>query len=115
MYPLYSFFVRAKAQEKKKERSIKVKKFLALVLSLMMCLSLFAACGKSGDNATDTQGSENNTQGETTGTETAEQHFRTFISAEPSTLDVSRRSDTYSSSILVNTVESLVRCELRDG
>ena len=115
MYPLYSFFVRAKAQEKKKERSIKVKKFLALVLSLMMCLSLFAACGKSDDNATDTQGSENNTQGETTGTETAEQHFRTFISAEPSTLDVSRRSDTYSSSILVNTVESLVRCELRDG
>ena len=41
-----------------------------------------------------------------------EQVYVTYIGADPSSLDVSRRSDSYSSSILINTVESLVRTEL---
>lgn len=95
-------------EKKKKERSIKVKKFLALVLSLALCLSVFAACGNN--DSTDNNGSQGENGNNVSNT--AEQVFNTYITAEPSTLDVSRRSDTYSSSILTNTTESLVRTEL---
>ncbi|MEA4920813.1 MAG: peptide ABC transporter substrate-binding protein [Clostridiaceae bacterium] len=82
-----------------------MKKFLALVLSLVLCMSMFAACGSNDANQGGTNGGKN----------TAAQEFRTYLAAEPSTLDISRRSDTYSSNILANTVEGLVRNEDHDG
>jgi len=45
----------------------------------------------------------------------AEQYISTYLSADPTTLDPSLRSDAYSSTILVNTLECLVRLEERDG
>jgi len=89
-----------------------MKKFLALVLSLALCFSLFAACGDKEEPGTNNEG-QNNEQN--SGDNTAEQHLRTWVGAEPSTLDVSRRSDSYSSSIILNTVDSLVRTEMIDG
>ena len=84
-----------------------MKKFLALLLSMLLCLSLFAACGnkeeKPADDAQANEPADNNNEAEA-----GEKHFRTYLTAEPSTLDVSRRSDSYSSSIHINTVESLV-------
>jgi len=86
-----------------------VKKFLALLLSMLLCLSLFAACGDKEEEPADDQ-NQNDVADDTNNNEeeAGEKHFRTYLTAEPSTLDVSRRSDSYSSSILINTVESLV-------
>ena len=113
-----------------------MKKVLALILALALCLSL-AACSSSTDTTT-AAGTEAATEADKTEAATeaktdaateaateapteeateapepaAEQVFTTYIGAEPSSLDVSRRSDSYSSTILINTMESLVRCEL---
>jgi oligopeptide transport system substrate-binding protein len=44
-----------------------------------------------------------------------DQYIDTYLVADPSTLDISLRSDSYSNSILINTMEGLVRMEERDG
>lgn len=44
-----------------------------------------------------------------------EQYINTYMVSNPTTLDLSRRSDTYSSTIMINTMEALVRMEERDG
>ncbi len=44
-----------------------------------------------------------------------EQYINTYLVANPSTLDPSLRSDAYSSTILINTMEGLIRMEERDG
>ena len=101
-----------------------MKKVLSLLLVVVLCMSLFAACS-NGDTTTD----ENNTTNEGTtneGTTTpdegttepsgdgetalaADQTYVTYIGAEPMTLDLQLRSDTYSSTILMNTLEGLTR------
>ena len=45
----------------------------------------------------------------------AEQYINTYMVANPSSLDISLRSDTYSNSVIINTMEGLVRMEERDG
>ena len=101
-----------------------MKKVLSLLLVVVLCMSLFAACS-NGDTTTD----ENNTTNEGTtneGTTTpdegttepsgdgetalaADQTYVTYIGSEPMTLDLQLRSDTYSSTILSNTLEGLTR------
>jgi oligopeptide transport system substrate-binding protein len=44
-----------------------------------------------------------------------EQYINSYLVANPSTLDISLRSDTYSSTIMINTMEGLIRMEERDG
>lgn len=79
-----------------KEELIMFKKIMAILLAGMMALSL-AACG--GDQ----------------GSGTSESAVNTFIDAEPTTLDPSLRSDSYSSEILTSVMEGLIRIEQRDG
>ena len=76
------------------------KRVVALLLAAVMTLSL-AACGGSGDSTTES-GSE-------------EQYVNTYLSADPTTLDPSLRSDTYSGEILINCMEGLIRVGQRDG
>lgn len=81
---------------------MKAKRFLSFVLAAAMLLSM-AACSKGTDPAPTTDGKTE------PGATKEPQVFNTFISAEPSTLDVSRRMDTYSSYIMIDTMEGLVR------
>ena len=74
-----------------------MKRYLALFLALVMCFSL-AACSGGGESITDDPSAPGGSGGEKEG---SEQSYNTFISAEPSTLDISRRMDSYSSSIMI--------------
>lgn len=94
---------------------MKKKRFLALLMAAAMCLSL-AACSKDDESNTpkdddnspsDSQDKDNNV--EPTSGPDADQYFNTYMGAEPSTLDISRRMDAYSSYIMMNTMEGLVR------
>lgn len=87
---------------------MKGKKIVALLLAMTMGASL-AACGGGGDS----KGGDS-AKGEEGGKD-AEQYINTYLASEPTTLDVSRRSDSYSSDILMNCLEGLIRIEQRDG
>ena len=76
------------------------RRIIALLLTAVMSFSL-AACSGSKEKATE-GGSE-------------EQYVNTYLAADPTTLDPSLRSDNYSSDILMNCMESLIRVGQRDG
>ena len=76
------------------------RRIIALLLTAVMSFSL-AACSGSKEKATE-GGAE-------------EQYVNTYLAADPTTLDPSLRSDTYSSDILMNSMESLIRVGQRDG
>lgn len=78
-----------------------LKKVLAILVATTMTFTMMA-CGKSDD-----QGSAS---GEAEG-----QYLNTYLDAEPTTLDPSLRSDTYSSDILINTLDGLIRLEQENG
>ena len=82
---------------------MKSKRVIALLTAAVMTLSL-AACGGSSDGKSSNGGSGSD-----------EQVINTYLDAEPTTLDPSRRSDSYSSDILMNVMEGLIRVEERDG
>lgn len=73
------------------------KRIVALLMAAVMTMSL-AACG-GGDKQ---EGS-------------SEQYVNTYLAADPSTLDPSLRSDTYSSDILISCMDGLIRVGQRDG
>lgn len=80
-----------------------MKRFLAMMLVLAMSFSL-VGCGKEPTAEDPTKPTES------TGEKlAAKQEFNTYIGSEPMTLDLSKRSDTYSSTVLLNTLESLTR------
>jgi ABC-type oligopeptide transport system substrate-binding subunit len=80
-----------------------MKKFMALLLASALCLSC-ATCTVAGAPAS-----------EETRQKDADQYINSYLVSEPQTLDVSLRSDTYSYTIMVNTMEGLVRLEEKDG
>lgn len=100
-----------------------MKKSLALLISMTLGLSMLAGCGsKDAGNSQPTTAAQGGStaaggqQSQATGTVNPEdQHFRTYLSADPTTLDISLRSDTYSSSIMTNNMEGLVRLEDQNG
>ncbi len=93
-----------------------MKKLLALILVFTMCLSI-VACNNT-DKPSD-QGNQNekpNDDNKTpSGEPDAEQYYNTYLAADPTSLDISLRSDTYSSTIITNVMEGLVRREDRNG
>ena len=74
------------------------KRFIALMMACAMMMSL-TACGGGDDPSSESE----------------EQYVNTYMDAEPTTLDPSLRSDMYSSEILMNVMEGLIRVEERDG
>lgn len=92
-----------------------MKKLMALLLAAALCLS-FAACGGT-NNAPSTTAAAGTTGGATTSAapaqpqKDADQYINSYLTSEPQTLDISLRSDTYSYSIMINTMEGLVRLE----
>ncbi len=82
-------------------RKSSVRRLLVMLITVVMTLSLVTGC--TGDNKPGSAELD------------AEQYINSYLVAEPTTLDPSLRSDTYSSSILINTLEGLIRMEERDG
>ena len=101
-----------------------MKKLTALFLVLALCFSL-VGCGGASAPATeepsaapaaDTAQAEATQPPEATGPVLdADQYFNTYLSNEPTTLDISLRADAYSSTIMVNTMEGLIRNGEKDG
>ena len=77
-----------------------MKKALSILLVLVMMLTL-VACG----------GSETSSQGG----ESAGMYYNTYMSADPTSMDISRISDSYSSGIVNNVMESIVRMGEENG
>ncbi len=94
----------------------KRKQWLSLLLVLVMVMSL-VACGGNTEEGGEDQNTENNGQ-ETTaepGEPDVEQVFTDYLSSDPTSLDISLRSDSYSSTIMINTMEGLIRLEDQNG
>ena len=93
-----------------------MKRTLALVLAMIMMLGMFAGCSKTETETTTTAAAEGETTTAAEGEELdAEQYYNTYIGAEPTTLDISRSSDTYGGSILTAISEPLTRLADVDG
>ena len=93
-----------------------MKRTLALVLAMLMMLSMFAGCSKTETETTAGTSAEGETTTAAEGEELdAEQYYNTYIGAEPTTLDISRSSDTYGGTILTAISEPLTRLADVDG
>ncbi len=93
-----------------------MKKIMAIVLALTMFLSIVACSNtnKPVDSGNETPNGENN-NGTQSGEMDKEQYLNTYLASDPTTLDVSLRSDSYSSTIITNVMEGLIRLEDRNG
>lgn len=104
---------------------MKANKLLAMLLAAVMAFSA-TACG-SKDNAKDNAPADTTTPKTEDVTPTApptddgtvaeDEHsfYNTTMGSDPTSLDISKRSDTYSSSVVNNTNECLVRNESHDN
>lgn len=100
---------------------MKMKKVLSLLLVAAMSFSL-VACGNNEDEGKkDSNASSENPTENTEETapvelpEDADQYYNTYMASDPTSLDVSLRSDSYSSTIISNVMEGLIRLEEIDG
>lgn len=102
---------------------MKAKKILAVLLSLAMAFSM-VACGSSNDEKKDDtnstvdqpkneQNEENKDQSKTE--LDSDQYYNTYLASDPTSLDISRRSDSYSGTIVINIMEGLIRLEDKEG
>lgn len=95
-----------------------MKKILALILVFTMCLSIVGCSNTNEPVDTGNQNSNENVNSDDSkkpGEADKEQFFNTYLSSDPTSLDVSLRSDSYSSTIITNVMEGLVRLEDRNG
>ncbi len=93
-----------------------MKKIIALVLVLTMFLSVVACsnANKPVDSGVKTPSGDNKDTNQSEEMD-KEQYLNTYLASDPTSLDVSLRSDSYSSTIITNVMEGLVRLEDRNG
>lgn len=82
-------------------RRSSVQRLLVLLVVFALVLPIMAGCSGGSKSAT--------------GKLDSAQYINTYLTADPTTLDISLRSDTYSNTVLSNTMEGLVRMEELDG
>lgn len=93
-----------------------MKRVWCMILTIVMLLSL-AACGgnNSGNGNQGNLGNNTGTSQSGGDTSTAAEYYNVYISADPTSMDISRVSDSYSSTIINNVMEGLVRLGESDG
>ena len=89
-----------------------MKRALTAVLALVMLLTL-AACGNTA--APSTPSATEGVNGENAAPAATAQYYNTYMSADPTSMDISRISDSYSSGVVNNVMESIVRMGEKDG
>lgn len=93
-----------------------MKKLVSGFLSLVLLL-LLAACGGNGVGIQNDVGG--NTQGGTAvgdvSASAGEEYYNVYLSADPTSMDISLNADTYSGTIINNIMEGLIRLEEKDG
>ena len=107
---------------------MKSKKFLALLLVLVMAISVLASCKPAEEKpaeepAATEEGKEAEKPAETASTNEiptggepdADQFINTFTDSHPNTLDPSRGSDQYGNDVIINILEPLVRLQDKEG
>ena len=82
-----------------------MKRALSVILALVMLLTLVGCGNESGNEGTQPAASG----------EAVAQYYNTYMTADPTSMDISRISDSYSSGIVNNVMESLVRMGEVDG
>lgn len=93
-----------------------MKKLTAMLLALAMVLSLVACGGNNANNGNSTKdNTSTNTPADDSNTPAAAQYYNTYMSSDPTSMDISRISDSYSSGVVNNVMESLVRMGEKDG
>ncbi|HBB28332.1 MAG TPA: peptide ABC transporter substrate-binding protein [Clostridiales bacterium] len=97
-----------------------MKKILAIILIFTMCLSIVACSNTDKPVDSGSKDSNENVNSDSDenikpGEPDKEQYLNTYLASDPTSLDVSLRSDSYSSTIITNVMEGLVRLEDRDG
>lgn len=92
-----------------------MKKLTAMLLALAMVLSLVACGGNNANNGNTTKDNTATTTPDSGATATGAQYYNTYMSSDPTSMDISRISDSYSSGVVNNVMESLVRMGEKDG
>ena len=96
-----------------------MKKLFSLILAALMVSSLAACSGSTESTETTTTTTETTTETTTTTeqttTEAGPQYYNTYMSADPTSMDISRVSDSYSSGIINNVMEGLITMGEEDG
>ena len=87
-----------------------MKRLIAIMLTATMILTL-TACGSAPDQNTAGAGDTAADAGE----HDAEQYVNSYMETDPTTLDLSLRTDSYSSGILIDVMEGLIRLEEENG
>lgn len=88
------------------------KKFLALSMAILLVLVALVGCGgDTEDKDTPPANTGGNDVDSGQAGIDAEQYFTFTLAAEPTTLDPSKGADNYSNTILINTLEPLLRLE----
>lgn len=87
------------------------KKFLVLSIVMLLVLLTVVGCGKEDAKVVDKPSDSTGGNTEVATDIDSEQYLNLIIDAEPSTLDASKGSDSYSNGILNNVLEPLTRLE----
>lgn len=95
---------------------MKIKKMLSFLMILSLILTMATGCGNKDEKTVKESTNEElktNETGENSETSEidSEQYINYNLGAEPSTLDASKGSDSYSNSVLINVLEPLTRFE----
>jgi len=107
---------------------MKKKTIVVMLLILAMSFSMIG-CSKTETNEDKAQNTDSansdagqtgtedttNGSGDTSSESEEAQYLNDYIMSEPTTMDVSLRSDSYSTSIINNVMEGLIRLEEKDG
>ena len=91
-----------------------MKKFLSVFLAAMMLASMAACSGKTNEENKAPESTNPSTENTTTPSESTSsgpQYYNTYLSADPTSMDISRISDSYSSTVTNQIMEGLVRLE----
>ncbi len=83
-----------------------LRKGMALMIAVVLVMGL-AGCG----NGNDAEGVDKRPSQESD----TEHFFNTYLSADPTSLDISLRADSYSSAVIMNVMEGLIRLEEENG
>jgi len=91
---------------------MKIKKYLSLAIILVLLLTTLVGCGENGSKSEVSKQVDEGGQAvsQEQGID-SEQYLNLVMVAEPSTLDPSKGSDTYSNAVLNNVLEPLTRLE----